>query len=124
MMAKTKTAKKVAPKKEIPVKKETPSFEIPDGGLDVAMPEEFEFGEYKPLKKKEFQADHLYFSHRAIELSVRAEAFEAKAEEAKLLGSGKDRSKAKRLQKMQLKMEELRRELEEQGIDVDELLKD
>ncbi len=111
-------------KKDKKDKKPTPAFLVPKEKFDKAVPEGFVFGKHKTLKKNAFQADHLYFAHRAADLAFRSEQFTAKAEEAKKIGSGKERNKAKRLQKMQAKMSELRKELEDQGIDVNELLKD
>ena len=86
------------------------------------LPGDFDFGKHKALKKKDFIADHQFFSYRADELRHKADEMTAKAEEAKVLGSTKDRAKAKRLRKMQEKMAELRKSLEEDGVDVDALL--
>lgn len=119
--AERKAERKEQRKKE---KKHTPAFLVPKEKFDVAVPEGFVFGKHKTLKKNMFQADHLYFTHRAADLASRSEQFVVKAEEAKRLGSGKERNKAKRLRKMQEKMAELRKELEDQGIDVNELLKE
>jgi len=92
--------------------------------FDSVMPPEFDFKTHKTLKKKDFTADHLYFSHRAAEARFKAEQFDAQAEEAKKLGSAKDRGKAKRLIKLTEKMAELKEQLAGQGIDVEKLLAD
>lgn len=87
-----------------------------------AVPEGFDFATNKPLKKRDFSADHLFYEYRAAEMDFKAAAFRKQAEEAKKLGSAKDRSRAKRLVKLQEKMAELKKQLTEQGVDVEDLL--
>lgn len=88
----------------------------------VAMPEGFDFATNKPLKKRDYSADYLFYEYRALEMDFKAATFRKQAEEAKKLGSAKDRSRAKRLVKLQEKMDELKKQLTEQGVDVNELL--
>lgn len=90
--------------------------------FQVAMPEGFDFKINKPLKKRDFTADHLFYEYRALEMEFKAVGFRAQAEEAKKLGSAKDRSSAKRLIKLQDKMGELKEQLTKQGVNVEELL--
>ena len=90
----------------------------------VPVPEGFDFKAHKALKKRDFEADHMFYSFRAAELEFKALAFHAQAEEAKKLGSAQDRGRAKRLIKCQSKMDELRQQLTAQGVDVDKLLAD
>jgi len=85
-------------------------------------PGDFDFDTHVALKKKDFAADHMYYTFQAEKLDFKATMFREKAEEARKMGSAKERSKAKRLRKMQTKMAELRAQLEAQGLDVDELL--
>lgn len=86
-------------------------------------PEGFDFKVHKSLKKRDFAADHLYYLYRAKELDSKAAAFRKQAEEAEKLGSVKDRGRMKRLVKLQDKVAELKQQLEDQGVDVEELLK-
>ena len=92
--------------------------------FEVAVPEDFDFATCKSLKKKDFKEDYLYFEFRAEECDFRAAAFREEAAEVKKLGSAKDRGRAKRLIKMTEKMGELKKQLKNQGIDVDKLLAD
>lgn len=87
-----------------------------------AIPEGFDFKLHKSLKKKDFKEDYLYFEHRAAECEIKAVAYRDEAAEVKKLGSAKARGSAKRLVKMQDKMSELKKQLSEQGIDVEALL--
>ena len=113
------------PKKEKKAKPVYPAVAaLPkDGKLDAVPGPDFRFDYYAPVKRTTFKSDELYLRHKANELRWRASGLDKKADEAKLLGSTADRAKAKRLQKMQAKMADLRAELEKQGIDVDALLK-
>jgi len=88
----------------------------------VAMPEGFNFKVNKVLKKRDFTADHLFFEHRVAEMEYKAEIFKVQAEEAKKIGSSADRNRLKRVMKLQEKMDELKAQLTEQGIDVGALL--
>ena len=103
-------------------KKGLPIYEVGEEELTVSVPDNFSFETHKAIKRKAFAADHLFFGHKAAELRFKADRFEAKATEAKAMGGSKDRAAAKRLQRMQAKMGELRDQLEEQGVNVDELL--
>ena len=85
-------------------------------------PADYDFAKMKPLGKKDFESDHTFFSYKAADADFRADFYRARAEEAKVLGSSKERAKAKRLVKMQEKIAELRAQLEDQGVDVDALL--
>jgi len=89
----------------------------------AAVPEGYNFKEFKPLKKKDFVDDATYLEYRAAECEAKAVAFKAQAEEARKIGSSKDKQKAKRLIKLQEKMDELKKQLQDQGIDVESLLK-
>ncbi len=88
----------------------------------VETPEDFDFHQHAPLKKKDFTGDAGFFNHRAAEFDAKATLFREKATEAATMGSAKDRRMAKRLRKMQEKAAELRRVLSEAGIDVDAML--
>lgn len=90
----------------------------------VAVPEGFDFKTNKSLKKKDFKEDYLYFEHRAAECDFKAVAYREEAVEVKKLGSAKSRGSAKRLVKLQDKMAELKKQLTDQGVDVEKLLED
>lgn len=88
-----------------------------------AVPDDFAFDTMKPLKKKSFATDAAFFEYRAKEMEFKAGKFRAQAEEAKKVGTGAERNKAKKLVKLQSKIAELRAQLEAQGVDVEELIK-
>lgn len=88
-----------------------------------ALPDDFAFDTMKGLKKKSFATEAAYYDYRAKEMDHKATKFRAQAEEAKNVGSGAERNKAKKLVKLQSKMAELKAQLEAQGVDVNELLK-
>lgn len=124
--AETTTATRVIPKKE-----SAPSFPVPDEKFDVSVPEGFEWDKYRPLKKSEFQADHLYYMHRAADFTYRIEVLQNKvdeynrlAEEAERWGSAEQQKKIKRLKKMQKQTDTLQQELLDDGLDVGALLEE
>ncbi len=86
------------------------------------LPDDFDFAKHAQLKKRDFQSDYMYFEYKTAELEIKVEAMQAKAEEAKKLGSSKERAKARRLLRLQATMKELTASLVEAGVDVDELL--
>lgn len=94
-----------------------------DAKYDVAMPDGFDFNHNKPLRRKNFTHDALFFEHKAAEMNFKATRFRGQAAEAKALGSRADRAKAKKLQRLNGKMAELVAELRAQGVDTDVLLK-
>lgn len=89
---------------------------------DVVVPEGFTFADHKPLKKKNFASEELYFLHRAAELEFKAGLWRKKAEDAKAAGTPKERAAKRRLEKMQSKIDELKDELTKQGVDVAKLM--
>ena len=88
----------------------------------VAVPEGFDFKLHANLKKKDYISDYLYFEFRAAGAENAVISFKELAEEAKKLGSSKDRAKAKRLVKMTSKLSELKQQLIAAGVDVEALL--
>ena len=97
-------------------------FKISDTPYDVAVPEGFNFKDYKPLKKRNFASETTYYLHRKEEMNYKAGIFAELAEEARTQGSAADRRKKKQIVQAQKKMAELRAQLEGQGIDVDAIL--
>ena len=118
------TPTKVSPKTTTVSKKKKTNFKIREKAYDVKVPVNFNFDDYKPLKKKNFTTEALYFEHRRAAALHQAEVFGKKAEESRTLGSTKERRQKKQVVKMQEKMSELRKQLEDQGIDVKKLLED
>lgn len=92
------------------------------GEYEEAIPEGFDFGTYKPLKKRNFKQEYLWYLHKAAEMKFKAEQYEKKAEEIKKLGSPAERAKKKQIIRLQSKMAELKEQLSSQGIDVEALL--
>jgi len=125
-MAKEKKEKSAKPegepKKKKPARK---TFEAAKGvefPFIVASPEGFDFETFPALKKRDFTADSIYLEHRALECEFKAAKFRAASEIAKTQGSKKEQGKAKRLVKLQEKMDELKAQLTNAGVDVDALL--
>jgi hypothetical protein len=123
-------AKKVTPQGKKAETKSEPKkvtkrtgFKIAAEPYDVAVPPGFNFLNYKPLKKKNFATEALYYEHRVAEMDFKSDSFAAQAEEARKFGDSKQRNKAKKIVKLNEKMAELRKQLTAQGINVDELLK-
>lgn len=85
-------------------------------------PADFDFNLYRPLKKRDFAEEHLFYEHKAMEMEFKAAQYRADAAESKKLGSSKDRAAARRLVKMTEKMAELQAQLVAAGVDVDALL--
>lgn len=101
-----------------------PSVVAKDHAKLTEVPKDFDFSKNRPLRRKDFADDGKFFLYKAAECDAKAADFRKKAEEAGKLGAGKEKGKAKRLLKMQEKMAELKKQLSEQGIDVEALLKD
>ena len=97
-------------------------FKVSDTPYDVVRPAGFNFIDYKPLKKRNFVSEELYYNHRVEEMNYKAGCFEKLAETARTQGSAADRRKKKQIVQAQEKMAELRKQLEGQGIDVDAIL--
>ena len=108
--------------KTVKVSKGRTGFKVSETPYDVTMPDGFNFKDYKPLKKKNFKDEALYFEHRAEEMAYKMTAFKAQAEEARTTGSAADRRKKKQIVKLNAKMNELKEQLVAQGIDVEALI--
>lgn len=83
------------------------------------LPPDYDYFKHASIKRKNWESDHLFFGYKANEHEARAAKFRQVADECKKMGGVKERAKAKRLFKMQEKMQELEKQLREQGIDVD-----
>ena len=102
--------------------KKRPVYPIPEGQKLKEVPGDFDFDKHARLKRGDFEQDHIFFTYRADEMDFRAAAMRKQAEEAKLLGSSKDRAQLKRVKNLAGKMTEMADLLTSQGIDVKELL--
>lgn len=86
------------------------------------VPMDFDFSKYRPLKKRDFAEEHMFYEHKAMELEAKAKLYREDAAESKALGSTADRAAARKLVAMTAKLDELRKGLADAGIDVDALL--
>ena len=89
----------------------------------ATLPTDFDFAKHAGLKKKDFANTGEFFEYKAKECEAKAAAFRVKAKEESTTGGGKAKQKARRLVKMIDKMDELKKQLALQGINVEELLK-
>jgi hypothetical protein len=87
-------------------------------------PDDFDPKKHKPLRKIDFIDEPAFLDFRADELELKVAKLRQQASDSRKLGSVQDRARAKKLRAMMSKMDELRTQLESQGIDVDELLGD
>lgn len=117
-----------AGKKEKVAKVFHPSLKPNDEGKPTAklagVPDDFDPKKHKPLRKQDFEGEHIFLRMKADKLEEEAKKLREDADMVEKLGSSADRAKAKKLKAMQEKMEALRKQLEEQGIDVESLLGD
>jgi len=104
------------------VSKGRTGFKVSNELYDTCLPVGFNFKEFKPLKKRNFATEALYFEHRAEEMAYKMRAFTAQAEESRTMGSAADRRKKKQIVKLSEKMKELKAQLSAQGIDVEALI--
>jgi len=98
------------------------SFSVELGPFDTAVPAGFNFGSFKPLKKKSFKQEALYYDHRAAEMQYKKDLFENEAQVCRTQGSAADRAKARRIVKLQSTIDKLKEQLIAQGFDVAGLL--
>jgi len=89
---------------------------------ELLTTEQFNPSKHKPLTRKDFEAEYLFYEHRAVLAENKAVNLRAKAEESKKLGNVGDAAKAKKLLKMQKAMAELQAQLAAQGVDVAALM--
>jgi len=126
----TKIGTKVASAKVAKVegkKKGRIEFEVPAGGFESGRIEGFNFKKNKPLTKKDFADTAAFLEYRAEALKARAAGFvesakklTEKVEMLRKYGDDETRKKAEKLSKLREQMALLEKELEDQGIDIDE----
>lgn len=86
------------------------------------LPKDFDFVKHRPIKRTAWERDDMFFDHLALKYEGLMKQNKDKAKECRLLGSAAERTRAKRLLKMTVKIEELKIALRGKGIDVDRLL--
>jgi len=113
-----------APKEKI-VRVEYPGLTDADGKpvkfQTAEIPADYSRKIHTDLKRKHFASEDLYYTMMANRAKAHMESFLLKAEDAKKVGNVADKKRAKKLLKMREQMAELRKQLEEQNIDVDAL---
>ena len=77
---------------------------------------------HKPLTRKDFENEAPFLRKTAAELEARAKKLRAEAEDAEKLGSASQRAAAKKLRAMFDKLNDLRAELEKDGVDVGSIM--
>lgn len=87
-----------------------------------SIPTDFDFKTMKILKKKDFADGAIFFEFKAREMEHKAGLFREKAKEEAVTGGGKAKQAKKRFVKMVDKMAELKKQLEDQGVDINELM--
>lgn len=87
-----------------------------------SVPADFDPKKHKPLKKTDFASEATFCEMRADEFERKAADLRQEAELIRKGGGKKAAQKAKRLAKMQERMEALKKELAESGIDVESLM--
>lgn len=111
-------AKEPKAKKE---KKVRIAYPVPEGGLE-AVPADFDPKVHKPLGRKNFKNEAVWYELKAQELEKKAASLRVEATNIGKLGNVKDRAKAKRLLDLQKRMAELSESLVAEGVDVEALL--
>lgn len=123
-----------AKRKQVVKKKD--AFVAPDGAAYVVAegegesrtvrftewPADFDPKTHKPLTRSQFADESVYYTHQADAFEARAKRFRGLATQSKQLGGLKDKTKAKKLLKMQARLNELRASIEADGTDVAALL--
>lgn len=128
-------AKKVgqvdAKKKE---KKGRPKFDAPKSLLDkdgklTAVPEDYDYRKFQPLKKLNFASEDLFLDYQGRVAEQKSKFFaelakdrHERANSFRKFGDPEQRRKAKKLQRSIEAAHKLQKELEAQGIDVSEIL--
>ena len=122
--------KPVKPKR---IQKRTPRAQWgergPEGELlvpiaDGQQPAGYDRKKFLPLHKADFVNNADFIEWLAQQFDLKAAALHKKAIEERSFGSAADRAKAKKLRGLHDKLAALEKELREQGLDVDALLKD
>ena len=92
-----------------------------DARLDAA-PADFNFDLHKPIKKRVFSCDAVFYEHKVAELQNKVVKMQKLASEAKILGTKTERGKVRKLMSYVEKMKTLKEMLVADGIDVDALM--
>jgi hypothetical protein len=122
------TPKAAAPEKEKKVKRI--DFPIEKGvKLTVPMPEGFNLEKHNRIKKVNFEKGGIYLQHCAAinriqieRLTAQAKDWDSKADRMLRLGDDKTAKKVKKIERLQGTLANLKKELEESGVDISEIL--
>lgn len=96
-------------------------LDAPEGGFE-SWPSEFDPKKHKPLRRNEFKDETVWLDRKAEEYERKAKKLRDESEETKRLGPSKERSKAKKLVKVQQELDALKAILQGQGVDVEAAL--
>jgi hypothetical protein len=95
---------------------------ISNGDLLEVWPEDHKAGTHKPLAKKNFRYQSVWYEHMAVEYSRKAEDYTQKATDLKEVEKlGGDPKEIIKLRRMQEQLAALTQSLAAQGIDVSKL---
>jgi len=86
------------------------------------IPDDFDAKKYKPLQRRDFNDESIWFEVKAREMDVKAADYRKQATEFKALGGAAKSGQAKRLLAMQKRVAELTAQLAAQGLDVNAIL--
>lgn len=92
-----------------------------DAKLD-AVPDDFDPAAHKPLKKSDFADETVFMLFQADQLEARAAALREDVVRIRELGGAKELRQAKKISAMLGKVDELKAQLAEDGVDVAKLL--
>ncbi len=116
-------------KAEKPSKKRVLFPKAKDVKFEKPIPEGFDFMKHVPLKKVDFKSSGTFLRHKAEflkfqagKLSTSADELEKKGLRIEALGDEKTAGKVKKVERLQNTLSELRKQLAESGINIDEIL--
>lgn len=122
----TADAKAAKPAKEKIVKILHPALEADKDGKPTKklkeIPADLNVKRHKPLMRKNFEDESMFFELKAREFDAKAADFRKQAVEYKALGGAAKSGAAKRLLAMQKRIDELKKQLTDQGLDVGAIL--
>ena len=88
----------------------------------TSLPTDFDAKANKPLNRKSFKSEDLLFNWKAQQLRAKADEFDKKAAESKMLGDPTARKNAKKLQRAMATVRLLQESLASEGVDVKSLI--
>lgn len=85
-------------------------------------PGDFDPKKHKPLKRSNFADETVFMLHQADQMESKAKLLRAEVEQIRALGSARDVKAAKKISAMLTKVDELKAQLAEDGVDIQKLL--